>query len=192
MGTTISLLVPADDLKHGEDVPGTPYLPLKMGMVYTTYIPFFTKFPFVAKLREAVMITPEEFHPWSQRLEFFKETEALIAAKRSSSPFRPVTGRTSNVTGRYPGSKLEYFIHFESQHVELWAIYGMERDAAVLEFYDQASHIPLSYHVKSGHKTTQRYTPDFFLPKESAGWEEWKPAQPSIGCIEWLVDSTLW
>jgi putative transposase len=68
----------------------------------------------------------------------------------------------------------------------------MEWDADVLEFYDQASRIPLSYRAKSGQKTTQWHTPDFFLPKESAGWEEWKPAQPSIGCIERLVDSTSW
>jgi putative transposase len=68
------------------------------------------------------MMTREEFHPWSQRLQFFKETEALIAAMRSSSPVRPVTGRTSNVTGRYPSSKMQYSFQFESQHVELWAI----------------------------------------------------------------------
>ncbi len=51
------------------------------------------------------MMTPEEFHPWSQRLQFSKETEALIAAMRPSSPVRHVTGRTSNVTGRYRSSK---------------------------------------------------------------------------------------
>jgi len=27
----------------------------------------------------------------------------------------------------------------ESEHVEFWAIYGMERDDDVLEFYDQPS-----------------------------------------------------
>jgi hypothetical protein len=29
-------------------------------------------------------MTPEEFHTWSQRLQFSKQTEALIAAIRSS------------------------------------------------------------------------------------------------------------
>ncbi len=66
-------------------------------------------------------------------------------------------------------------IQFESDRVEFWAIYGMERDEDVLEFYDQSSRIPLSYRAKSGRRTTQWHTPDFFvLRRESAGWEEWK------------------
>ena len=37
---------------------------------------------------------------------------------------------------------------------------------------------PLSYRAKSGRRTTQWHTPDFFvLRRESVGWEEWKPAQ---------------
>ena len=69
-------------------------------------------------------------------------------------------------------------IQFESHHVELWAIYAMEQDDDVLEYYDQSSRIPLHYRAKSGRKTTQWHTPDFFvLRQESAGWEEWKPAQ---------------
>src|SRR5260370_32444539 len=53
----------------------------------------------------------------------------------------------------------------------------MERDEDVLEFYDQSSRIPLSYRAKSGSGPTQWHTPDFFvLRRESAGWEEWKPA----------------
>src|SRR5437868_8483890 len=123
-------------------------------------------------------MTAEAFQAWSQRLQFTSETEALIAAIRSSPPVRRVRGRSNNVTGRYPSSKMGRSIQFESQHVELWAIYGMERDDDVLEFYDQSSRIPLSYHARSGHKTTQLHTPDFFvLRRESAGWEEWKPAQ---------------
>lgn len=62
----------------------------------------------------------------------------------------------------------------------------MERDDDVLEFYDQSSRIPLSYRAKSGRKTTQWHTPDFFvLRRQSAGWEEWKPAQS----LEQLSDS---
>lgn len=124
------------------------------------------------------MMTPEEFRAWSQRLPLSKETEALIVAMRSSPPVRRVSGRANNVTGRYPSPKMQCSIQFESQHVELWAIYAMERDDDVLEYYDQASRIPLSYRAKSGRQTTQWHTPDFFvLRKESAGWEEWKPAQ---------------
>src|SRR5260221_1633670 len=123
-------------------------------------------------------MTSEEFHTWSQRLQFPSETEALIASIRSSPPVRRVSGRANNITGRYPSPKMHCSIQFESEHVEFWAIYGMERDDDVLEFYDQSSRIPLSYRAKSGHKTTQWHTPDFFvLRRASAGWEEWKPAQ---------------
>src|SRR6266700_1391063 len=122
-------------------------------------------------------MTSEEFHAWSQRLQFSKETEALITAIRSSPPVRRVKGRANNVTGRYPSPKMGRSIQFESEHVEFWAIYGMERDNDVLEFYDQSSRIPLSYRARSGHKTTQWHTPDFFvLRRTSAGWEEWKQA----------------
>src|SRR5260370_3397274 len=131
-------------------------------------------------------MTPEEFHLWSQRLQFPPETEALIAAIRSSPPVRRVSGRANNITGRYPSPKMGVVIQFESEHVELWAIYAMERDDDVLEFYAEPSRIPLSYRAKSGRKPTQWHTPDFFvLRRQSAGWEEWKPAQS----LENLADS---
>ncbi len=106
-----------------------------------------------------------------------KETEELIASIRSSPPVRKVRGRASNVAGRYPSPKMQLTIQFESQHVELWAIYGMERDDAVLEYYDQPVRIPLRYRARSGHNTTQWHTPDFFvLRSDEASFEEWKPA----------------
>jgi hypothetical protein len=83
------------------------------------------------------MLTTEEFYSWCQHLQFPKETEELIASIRSSSPVRKERGRANNVAGRYPSSKMQFSIQFESQHVELWAIYGMERDEDVLEYYDQ-------------------------------------------------------
>src|SRR5947207_11995308 len=131
-------------------------------------------------------MTPEEFHTWSLHLQLTSETEALIGSIRSSRPIRRVSGRANNVTGRYPSPKMQCSIQFESERVEFWAIYGMERDGDVLEFYDQPSRIPLSYCAKSGRKTTQWHTPDFFvLRRASAGWEEWKPAQS----LETLIDS---
>jgi putative transposase len=120
-------------------------------------------------------MTPEAFHTWSQHLRLSSETEALIASVRESPPVRRVSGRAKNITGRYPSPKMGMSIQFESDRVEFWAIYGMERDEDVLEFYDQSSRIPLSYRAKSGRRTTQWHTPDFFvLRRESAGWEEWK------------------
>src|SRR5260370_3205750 len=122
-------------------------------------------------------MTPEAFHSWSQHLQLNSETEVLIASIRSSLPVRRVSGRAGNITGRYPSPKMGVSIQFESDRVEFWGIYRMERDEDVLEFYDQSSRIPLSYRAKSGSRTTQWHTQDFFvLRRESAGWEEWKPA----------------
>ncbi len=123
------------------------------------------------------MLTPEAFFAWCERLQLVPETQALITSIRTSAPVRRVKGRADNVTGRYPSPKMQTTIQFESQHVELWAIYAMERDETVLEYYDQASRIPLRYQAKSGRQTTQWHTPDFFvLRTDSAGWEEWKAA----------------
>jgi putative transposase len=122
-------------------------------------------------------MTPEAFHTWSQHLRLSSQTEALIESIRSSPPIRRVSGRAGNITGRYPSPKMGVSIQFESDRVEFWAIYRMERDEDVLEFYEQSSRIPLSYRAKSGYRTTQWHTPDFFvLRRESAGWEEWKEA----------------
>jgi putative transposase len=127
--------------------------------------------------KTVMRMTPEAFHTWSQHLRLSSETEALIASIRSSPPVRRVSGRAGNITGRYPSPKMGVSIQFESDRVEFWAIYRMERDEDVLEFYDQSSRIPLSYRAKSGYRTTQWHTPDFFVLRcESAGWEEWKEA----------------
>ena len=123
------------------------------------------------------MLTTEEFLAWCQRLQLSPEAEAIITRIRSSPPVRKVRGRADNVSGRYPSPKMQRSIQFESQHVELWGIYAMERDDDVLEYYDQPTRIQLHYRARSGHNTSPWHTPDFFvLRKESAGFEEWKPA----------------
>jgi putative transposase len=123
------------------------------------------------------MLTPEEFRAWCVSLQLPRETEELIASIRSSPPVRRVKGHANNVAGRYPSPKMQLTVQFESQHVELWAIYGMERDDDVLEYYDQPVRLPLRYRAKSGRNTTQWHTPDFFVLRQAgAGFEEWKPA----------------
>ncbi len=123
------------------------------------------------------MLTDEEFSAWCQRNEIGPETEAAIARIRSSQPSRRVRGGVSNVSGRYPSLKMGFSIQFESQHVELWAIYAMERDQDVLEYYDQPTRIQLHYHARSGRKTSPWHTPDFLvIRRDRAGFEEWKPA----------------
>jgi len=122
------------------------------------------------------MLTEEEFRAWGSRNQVGSETSAYIERIRSSQPVRRVRNRASNVSGRYPSVKMGRTIQFESHHVELWGIYEMERDNDVLEYYDQPTRIQLQYRARSGRKTTQWHTPDFFVIRQhSAGFEEWKP-----------------
>jgi len=124
------------------------------------------------------MLTTEEFHAWCQRLHLAEDTVAMLRTIRSSPPVRKVRGRASNVAGRYPSPKMQRAIQFESQHVELWAIYAMERDEHVLEYYDQPMRLPLRYRARSGRHTTQWHTPDFLVLRPSeACFEEWKPVR---------------
>jgi putative transposase len=67
-------------------------------------------------------------------------------------------------------------IQFESHTVELWAIYTMEYDPDVLEFFDQPTQLELAYPGPSGRLTKALHTPDFLvLRKDGASFEEWKP-----------------
>lgn len=123
------------------------------------------------------MLTTEDFEIWCQQLHLAPETRTLLATLRTAPPVRKVRGRASTVTGRYPSPKMGRTIQFESQHVELWAIYAMERDDDVLEYYDQPTRLPLHYRAPSGRMTTQWHTPDFLvLRRGSVGFEEWKAA----------------
>jgi putative transposase len=66
-------------------------------------------------------------------------------------------------------------IQFESHKIELWAIYQMEHDPQVLEFYDQPPPFKIQYQNQKGHRIGHYHTPDFFvLRADGAGWEEWK------------------
>src|SRR6266567_2582110 len=69
-------------------------------------------------------------------------------------------------------------IQFESHTVELWAIYTMEYDAQVLEFFDQPYQLELHYQGPSGRPTQALHTPDFLvLRTDGASFEEWKPEE---------------
>ena len=66
-------------------------------------------------------------------------------------------------------------IQFESHKVELWAIYAMEYDAQVLEYFDQSDTLTLTYQSPSGRTVVVSHTPDFLvLRQDSVGFEEWK------------------
>lgn len=91
-----------------------------------------------------------EFEDWCRQQQLATHTKDLIAEIRSSPPSRRVQGRTKNVCGVYPSSKMAVTIQFESHTVELWAIYLMEHDSKVLEFYDQPPPFKTSIKIKLG------------------------------------------
>lgn len=120
-------------------------------------------------------MNPREFEQWSQALNFPATTKELIASIRAAPPARRVQGRANNVSGTYPSRKMGLTIQFESHKVELWAIYQMEHDSEVLEFYDQPPSFKIQYTNQSGRKIGHSHTPDFFvLRTDGAAWEEWK------------------
>jgi hypothetical protein len=62
--------------------------------------------------------------------------------------------------------------------VELPFVYELERDATVLEYYDQPPSIPLSYTAANGRSLSVMHTPDYFVVRQgSAGWEECKTSE---------------
>ncbi|MGA7255580.1 MAG: Tn7 transposase TnsA N-terminal domain-containing protein, partial [Terracidiphilus sp.] len=66
-------------------------------------------------------------------------------------------------------------IQFESHRVELAAIYEMEHDAHVREYFDQPPSIKLLYDSANNRGMGVLHTPDFFVIRDDAvGWEEWK------------------
>jgi putative transposase len=98
-----------------------------------------------------VKLTDEAFSAWCHQHQLPPETEKYLQRIRSSPPARRVRGRTSNVSGRYPSVKMGMSIQFESHRVELWAIYAMERDDNVLEYYDQPVRRVGAYRIPVGN-----------------------------------------
>ena len=120
-------------------------------------------------------LNQREFDQWCQTLNLPAATKELIASIRAAPPARRVQGRANNVSGTYPSRKMGMTIQFESHKVELWAIYQMEHDQEVLEFYDQPPSFKIQYTNQSGRQIGHYHTPDFFvLRSDGAAWEEWK------------------
>jgi putative transposase len=117
----------------------------------------------------------DEFDEWCSQQQLTAQSKDLIAAIRAAPPSRRVQGRAKNVSGVYPSRKMGFSIQFESHTVELWAIYQMEHDPDVLEFYDQPPPFLIQYQNKTGRKIGHYHTPDFFVLRTTgAAWEEWK------------------
>ena len=121
------------------------------------------------------MFDQHGFLAWSSRNGLSDQTCATIECIRNSEPSRRVGGGRHNVTGRYPSKKMGVTIQFESHRVELPAIYEMEHDGDVIEYFDQAPSIKLDYNSADGKRLGVLHTPDFFVIRQSsAGWEECK------------------
>jgi putative transposase len=121
------------------------------------------------------MLSENDFKRWYDILNLSTKTRQLIENIRSSEPSRLVSGRSSNVCGRYPSQKMGKTIQFESHRVEAPKIYELEQDENVLEYYDQPPPIKLNYQGKNGKNLGVIHTPDFFvIEKSSAGWIECK------------------
>jgi putative transposase len=124
------------------------------------------------------MLTAAQFQPWCRRLRLAAETQEHIARLRAAPPVRRVGSRAQHVSGAYASRKMGCTRQFESHKVELWAIYAMEYDPAVLEYYDQPTTLALRYPSTTGRQVTVHHTPDFLvLRTDGAVLEEWKPAE---------------
>lgn len=98
------------------------------------------------------MLNEEAYQHWLDHCGFSAPARALLSDIRQSPPVRRVTGRRGNVHGHYPSRKMGLTIQFESHTVELWAIYAMEHDPGVLEYYDQPTRLKLQYVGPSGRR----------------------------------------
>ncbi|MDP7979709.1 TnsA endonuclease N-terminal domain-containing protein [Bacillus sp. WLY-B-L8] len=121
------------------------------------------------------MLGERGFEEWSNSLNLKPEGIELIRRVRDSSPVRSVQSKKNNVAGRYSSTKMGMTIQFESHTVELAAIYLMEFNSGVLEYYDQPCTLKVSYINQNEKKVSYLYTPDFLvLYKENVMIEEWK------------------
>jgi putative transposase len=131
------------------------------------------------------MLSDQDFAAWAKRVGLSNEALSVVAHVRCSNPARRVGGGHSNVTGRYPSKKMGVTIQFESHRVELPAVYELEHDDEVFEYYDQAPSIKLDYCSADGKRLGVSHTADFFVIRANrAGWEECKTEEELIRLSE--------
>jgi putative transposase len=83
------------------------------------------------------MLDQQQLKEWARKLNLSEQAESVIYQIRSSPPTRHVGGGAGNVCGRYPSQKMGVTIQFESHRHELAAIFELEHDSSVIEYYDQ-------------------------------------------------------
>src|SRR5438105_9324185 len=115
-----------------------------------------------------------ELLAYFHRLNFSKETQALLTSIRSSPPSRTPGARHGNMPVWYPSKKMQCIIKAESAKVEFAFLLAAEHDDAILEIWDQP-HPPISleYYDKRGHLQQPMHTADYFVfGREECGWVE--------------------
>ena len=117
------------------------------------------------------MLDRNELLDWCRSLNISEEARTVLDVIRTSDPARRVQSGCRNVSGTYPSKKMKLTIQFESHRVELAAVYEMEHDNDVLEYYDQPPSFKLEYAGMNGRRMTVLHTPDYFaIRKNTAGW----------------------
>jgi putative transposase len=118
---------------------------------------------------------------WQKQMQLSQRAKVVIDLIRDSGPARRVGGGRSNVSGRYPSKKMGTTIQFESHRVELAAVYELEHDPDVLEYFDQPPSFKLEYASAAGRNMGVFHTADYFaVRKASAGWEECKTQEELV------------
>lgn len=108
------------------------------------------------------MLSDFEFEQLCLKLRIPKKTQELINYIRVSNPVRRVGGGRHNVCGTYPSKKMGCTIQYESSKVELPAIFMMENNPNVIEYYDQPTKIKLQYQKSNGKKGGSYLYPRLF------------------------------
>lgn len=96
------------------------------------------------------MLDMDQFRVWCLRLKLSEAAQQAIELIRSSDPARRVQSGARSVSGSYPSKKMGVTIQFESHKVELPAVYEMEHDPDVIEYYDQPPSFKLDYSGMNG------------------------------------------
>jgi putative transposase len=116
------------------------------------------------------MLDDDAYLHWLDQCGFSDPARTLLTDIRRSPPVRRVVGGRGNIHGRYPSRKMRRTIQFES-HTELGAIYIMEHDPGVLEYWDQPTRLKLRYRGPSGRQVTNWHPPDFLVLRRN--WRAW-------------------
>jgi len=133
------------------------------------------------ELRMSKQLDGLAFQAYCRRLNFSKETQALLADIRAAPPVRTPRSNRGNVSVYYPSLKMGFIIKAESHRVEFAFIIEAEHDGDVLEYYDQAGRMPLEYRDKNGRSQRPWHTADSFQFRyNAAGWEEDKTTEDLI------------